>query len=117
MSRIEECRSRFLAWATWKKSSGNVAEDPAAAAIDDIVAGLPAALRATLIEIYVIGGDVRHHTLRLGCPEATIVRRLGQADRLLMDQLSLRRAARRREDEQIEMAARLGSRSAAAPDL
>ena len=56
VSRNEESRRQFLRWAMWKKAGGTVEQDPQAAEIDDLIAGMPAPLRQTLVEVYLQGG-------------------------------------------------------------
>ena len=107
VSRIEESRRQFLRWATWKNAGGTVEQDPEAAEIDDLIAGMPAPLKQTLLEVYLRGGGRSERAGRPGFPENMIARRLGQADRLLQDQLSVKRALRRRDADAARMALRL----------
>ena len=106
MSSIEESRRRFLQWAMWKKVGGTVEQDPEAAEVDDLIAGMPAPLKQTLIEVYVECGG-RGERAGPGCLENITTRRLGQADRLLRDQLSVSRARRLRDADAARMALRL----------
>ena len=106
MSRNEESRRQFLQWAMWKKAGGTIEQDPQVAEIDDLIAGMPAPLRQTLIEVYLQGGG-RSERAAPGCPENMIARRLGQADRLLRDQLDVSRARRLRDADAARMARRL----------
>jgi hypothetical protein len=89
----------------WKMAAGTV-EDPQAAEIDDLICGMPAPLKQTLIEVYLQGGE-RSERVGPGCLKHVIVRRLGQADRLLADQLTLSRARRLRDADAARMALRL----------
>ena len=107
VSRIEESRRQFLLWAMWKKAGGTVAQDPQAAEIDDLIAGMPAPLKQTLVEVYLQGGGRSERAGSPVLPKNMIVRRLGQADRLLRDQLSVRRARRLRDEDAARMALRL----------
>ena len=106
VSRNEESRRLFLQWAMWKVAGGTVEQDPQAAEIDDLIAGMPAPLKQTLVEVYLQRGGCSE---RVGpdCPKNMIVRRLGQADRLLADQLSVSRARRLRDADAARMALRL----------
>ena len=106
VSRNEESRRLFLQWAMWKVAGGTVEQDPQAAEIDDLIAGMPAPLKQTLAEVYLQRGGCSE---RVGpdCPKNMIVRRLGQADRLLADQLSVSRARRLRDADAARMALRL----------
>ena len=90
----------------WKKAGGTAEQDPQAAEIDDLIAGMPVPLKQTLVEVYLQGGGRSERASR-GCPENMIVRRLGQADRLLRDQLSVSRARRLRDADAARMALRL----------
>jgi DNA-directed RNA polymerase specialized sigma24 family protein len=84
VSRIEESRGLLLDWARWKKSGGTAAENAAAAEIDAVVGTFPESIQSTLLVVYLGGGQMQDHVLRLGCPETTIARRLARADRLLL---------------------------------
>ena len=106
VSRNEESRRQFLKWAVWKRAGGTVEQDPQAAEIDDLITGMPAALKQTLMEVYLQRGGPSERAGR-GWPENMIVRRLGQADRLLRDQLSVSRARRLRDADAARMALRL----------
>ena len=106
MSRNEESRRQLLQWARWKKAGGRVEQDPQAAEIDDLIAGMPTPLKQTLVELYLQGGG-RSERAGPGCPQNMIVRRLGQADRLLRDQLGVTRARRLRDADAARMALRL----------
>ena len=114
MSRNEESRRQFLQWAMWKKAGGTIEQDPQVAEIDDLIAGMPAPLRQTLIEVYLQGGG-RSERAAPGCPENMIARRLGQADRLLRDQLDVSRARRLRDADAARMALRLQATARARP--
>ena len=52
MSRNEESRRQFVHWAGWKKAGGRVDQDPQAAEIDDLIAGMPTPLKQTLAQVY-----------------------------------------------------------------
>jgi len=106
VSRNEESRRQLLQWARWKKAGGRVEQDPQAAEIDDLIAGMPTPLKQTLVELYLQGGG-RSERAGPGCPQNMIVRRLGQADRLLRDQLGVTRARRLRDADAARMALRL----------
>ena len=106
VSRNEESRRQFLRWARWKESGGRVEQDPQAAEIDDLISGMPAPLRQTLVEVY-LQAEGRSERASPDCPENVIARRLGQADRLLRDQLSVSRARRLRDADAARMALRL----------
>jgi hypothetical protein len=107
VSRIEESRRQFLKWAMWKKAGGTIEQDPHAAEIDNLIAGMPAPLKQTLMEVYLQDGGRSEQAGRPRCPENMIVRRLGQADRLLRDQLSVSRARQLRDADAARMALRL----------
>ena len=106
MTRDEESRRHFLQWAVWKNAGGTIEQDPHAAEIDDLIAGMPAPLRQTLVEVYLQGGE---QSGRSGPnPRASmIVRRLNRAERLLRDQLSANHARRLRDADAQRMALRL----------
>ena len=89
MARVEEARRHFVNWAEWKKSGGPSAACLAIEQIDALISRWPDDLRSTVVEVYLKDGDMRVHASRLGCPEATISRRLGRAERLLLDQLCM----------------------------
>jgi hypothetical protein len=109
VSRIEESRGLLLDWARWKKSGGTAAENAAAAEIDAVVGTFPESIQSTLLVVYLGGGQMQEHVLRLGCQETTLARRLARADRLLLDQLQLQRDERQRRPEGAEMAGRLSA--------
>jgi len=106
MSRNEESRRQFVHWAGWKKAGGRVDQDPQAAEIDDLIAGMPTPLKQTLAQVYLQGGGPNERAAT-DHPDNRIVRRLGQADRLLQDQLSVNRARRLRDADAARMALRL----------
>jgi len=106
MSRIEESRRQFVLWAGWKKAGGRVDQDPQAAEIDDLIAGMPTPLKQTLAQVYLQSGGPNERAVT-DHPDNRMVRRLGQADRLLQDQLSLNRERRLRDADAARMALRL----------
>jgi hypothetical protein len=106
VARIEESRRHFLQWAVWRNVGGTVEQDPQAAEIDELIAGMPAPLKQTLAEVYLQGG-ARSEPAGPICRQNVMVRRLGQADRLLRDQLSVSRARRLRDAEAAGMALRI----------
>ena len=106
MSRIEESRRQFVLWAGWKKAGGRVDQDPQAAEIDDLIASMPAPLKQTLAQVYLQSGGPNDRPVT-DHPDNRMVRRLGQADRLLHDQLSVNRARRLRDADAARMALRL----------
>src|SRR3954470_2685655 len=75
MSRNEESRRQFEHWAGWKKAGGRVDQDPQAAEIDDLIAGMPTPLKQTLAEVYLQGGGPNERAVT-DRPENRIVRRL-----------------------------------------
>ena len=106
MSRNEESRRQFVHWAGWKKAGGRVDQDPQAAEIDDLIASMPAPLKQTLAQVYLQSGGPNERAVT-DHPDNRMVRRLGQADRLLHDQLSVNRARRLRDADAARMALRL----------
>ncbi len=90
-------------WAHWKRAAGDAADKQEAAEIDEVISCLPNVVKATLMQVYLQDGDMRDHVRCLGCPEGTIARRLGRADRLLIDQLGVKREERQREVERLRM--------------
>ena len=106
MSRNEESRRQFVHWAGWKKAGGRVDQDPQAAEIDDLIAGMPTPLKQTLAQVYLQSGGPNERAVT-DHPDNRMVRRLGQADRLLHDQLSVNRARRLRDADAARMALRL----------
>ena len=104
--RNEESRRQFVHWAGWKKAGGRVDQDPQAAEIDDLIAGMPTPLKQTLAQVYLQSGGPNERAAT-DHPDNRIVRRLGQADRLLQDQLSVNRARRLRDADAARMALRL----------
>jgi hypothetical protein len=107
VSLIEESRRQFLLWARWKKEGGTVEQDPEAAEIDRLIAAMPDSVRQTVIEVYLRDGGISERAGRPGFRVNMIVRRLGQADRLLREQLSVNRALRLRDADAARMAHRL----------
>jgi hypothetical protein len=106
VARNEESRRYFLQWAVWKNASGTVEQDPQAAEIDELIAGMPAPLKQILAEVY-LQGEARSERAGPPCRQNVTVRRLGQADRLLRDQMSVSRAGRLRDAEAAWMALRV----------
>ncbi len=82
MARVAGVDRMLRDWA--ELSSG----DPSVAHVDAAVTALPPELRATVVEVYLGGGSSADHCRRLGCPESTLVRRIGRAHLLLADTLA-----------------------------
>ena len=98
MARVAEIDRMLWEWAEQRGSGQN-----AKASVLDIeatLAVLPPKLKATLEEVYVGRGSSAEICRRLGCPESTIVRRLGRAHLLLSDLLAMRREERRRGEHE-----------------
>ncbi len=91
----------------WKKAGGRAEEWHEAAAIDEAVSRLPRDLRDTVFDVYLEGGAMADRVRRLGCPETTISRRLGRADRLLIEQLRANAEKASLDAERVEMRNRL----------
>jgi hypothetical protein len=106
MSRNEESRRQFVHWAKWKDAGGRVDQDRLAAEIDDLIAGMPTPLKQTLAKFYLQGAGPNGRAVT-DRPQNRLVRQLGQADRILQDQLSLNRARRLRDADAARMALRL----------
>ena len=106
MSRNEESRRQFAHWAGWIKAGGRVDQDSQAAEIDALIAGMPTPVKQTLAEVYLHGGAPNERAIT-DRPDKRFVWRLGQADRLLQDQLSLNRERRLRDADAARMALRL----------
>lgn len=99
VARQLDIEQRLIGWADWNRSGAgsSAGGEPTAhadewlwdgaQAIDHYVAALPGKLPATLEEVYVRAGNMARHALRLGCPEDTLVRRIGRAHALLAAQL------------------------------
>ena len=99
MARVAEIDRLLREWVEFRERGGSGA---AFADIEAAVAALPAGLRTTLGEVYKGRGSSADHCRRLGCPETTLVRRIGRAHLLLADSLALGREAQLREKESEE---------------
>lgn len=75
--------------------------------LDEAIAKLPQDLVETVEEVYKFGATMPDHVRRLGCPEATIARRIGRAHSLLLDILATRIDDDAREHERVAMTQRL----------
>ncbi len=126
--RIVGMELRLADWAAWREWSG--VDMPSAVDIrvpvrvagsarathsgprdivelDEAISLLPGVLAVTVKEVYQRGATMPDHVRRLGCPEATIARRIGRAHQLLIGILAMRLADGARENERVTMSGRL----------
>jgi DNA-directed RNA polymerase specialized sigma24 family protein len=104
MARLPEIDRMLWEWVEWRRGGG-----PGTATVADIAAaitGLPDALTQTLDAVYFGRCSSAEACRRLGCPEATVVRRIGRAHLLLSESLAKQRDDRRRADEHAAIARR-----------
>ena len=119
MARVEEVERRLIEWGDWKRTEfANAAPaitgDRSPIGVrrtDDIVASLSEPLQATLIALYAVRGTMGCHVKQLGCPETTIMRRIGRAHLLIADRLVADRDRERQEQHCRWIAPRSGGNS------
>ena len=119
MARVEQVERRLIEWGDWKRAGGSSAAPAMTAGLtpdgvgqtDGIVATLSGRLQATLTAFYVRRGPMGCHMKQLGCPETTIMRRIGRAHLLIADQLVADRDRERQEQHCSWIASRSGENS------
>jgi len=91
VARIEKVERRLVEWADWKRAEnknewlGTTGHPFAPIRQTDGFAALPESLQATLTAFDVVRGPIIDHLKKVGCPETTIMRRLGRAHLLIAD--------------------------------
>ena len=119
MARVEEVERRLIEWGEWKRTECANAAPAITAELspvgvrrtDGIVAALSEPLQATLFAFYAMRGPIGCHVKQLGCPETTVMRRIGRAHLLIADRLVADRDSERQEQHCRRIAPRSGGNS------